>query len=294
MTIKRSLSILLFLALVSSPAALRAEEALKGPAGWVNDYAGVISPKYRDKLAALIEELRAKTSAEIFVVTAGSIAPYDEKGYARLIFDSWKPGKKGRDNGVVVLLAMKERRWRIETGYGVEGILPDGRCGEIGRSYMVPYFKEGKFGEGLYYGVLIIADTIAKDAGVKLDSLSGVDVRPASTSDYSKNTFEAVKAAFILFFAGMVTPVFIGLFLVLFSCVIIFSNLSRTFAVVPFVIYLIVSVFRFTSWRNLPRSKRGNFFTYAGSGSGSGGWGGGGFGGGGFGSLTFVISIKGG
>ena len=119
------------------------------PSSWVNDFAGVISPEYKEKLNYLIEELKQKTTAEIAVVTINSIAPYDEKEYARLLFDNWKPGKKGKDNGVLVLLAIKERRWRIETGYGVEGILPDGLCGDIARNYMVPYFKVGKYSEGL-------------------------------------------------------------------------------------------------------------------------------------------------
>jgi len=89
------------------------------PTGWVNDFAQILSPDYNIKLTSLIEELEAKTSAEIFVVTVQSIAPYDEKEYARMLFDNWKPGKKGKDNGVLVLVAVKERRWRIETGFGV-------------------------------------------------------------------------------------------------------------------------------------------------------------------------------
>lgn len=126
------------------------------PQGWVNDFGGVISADYKEKLTSLIQELEEKTTAEIAVVTVNSISPYGEIEYARLLFDNWKPGKKGKDNGVLVLLAVKERRWRIETGYGVEGILPDGLCGEIGRNYMVPYFKQGKYAEGLYNGVLKI------------------------------------------------------------------------------------------------------------------------------------------
>ena len=138
------------------------------PVGRVNDFANVVSPEYRDKLDAVIREVEEKTSAEIAVVTAGSIAPDDEKGYARKLFDSWKPGKKGKDNGVLILLAIKERRWRIEAGYGIEGILPDGLCGEIGRNYMVPDFKAGRYAEGLYNGVLAVAQVIAKDAGVQI------------------------------------------------------------------------------------------------------------------------------
>ncbi len=138
------------------------------PDGRVNDFANVIPSEYRDKLANVIAELEEKTSAEMAVVTVESISPYDEKSYARMLFDSWKPGKKGKDNGALILLAVKERRWRIETGYGIEGILPDGLCGQIGRDYMVPYFKSGDYGKGLYLGTIAVAATIAKDAGIIL------------------------------------------------------------------------------------------------------------------------------
>lgn len=139
--------------------------------GWVNDFAGVISPEYKEKLNALIEELEQKTAAEIAVVTIDSISPYGEIEYARLLFDNWKPGKKGKDNGVLVLLAIKERRWRIETGYGIEGSLPDSLCGEIGRNYMVPYFKKGDFSQGIFLGTIAIAKVIAGEYHISLSSV---------------------------------------------------------------------------------------------------------------------------
>lgn len=147
---------------------------IPSPEGWVSDFAGVISADYKSKLDVLLQELEEKTSAEVAVVTVESIAPYDEKEYARLLFDNWKPGKKGKDNGALVILAVKERYWRIEVGYGLEGILPDGLCGEIGRNYMVPSFKEGRYGEGLYYGAAVISHTIAQAAQKTLTALDGI------------------------------------------------------------------------------------------------------------------------
>jgi len=153
------------------------------PVGWVNDFANVIDKGNADKISSLIEEVEQKTSTEIAVVTIDSIASYDEKEYTRLLFDNWKPGKKGKDNGVLVFLAVKERRWRIETGYGVEGILPDGLCGEIGRNYMVPYFKAGNYGEGLYQGIRAIANIIARDTHVTLDRLGNFEgISPGNQS----------------------------------------------------------------------------------------------------------------
>lgn len=152
------------------------------PEGRVNDFAGVISSDYLQKINSLIEEVEQKTSAEVAVVTQPSIAPYGADQYAQMLFDNWKIGKKGKDNGVLILLAVKEREWRIHTGYGVEGILPDGVCGRIGRDYMVPYFKDGQYAEGLYYGVAATANIIAKDANVTLDGLTDVVFQEGSQS----------------------------------------------------------------------------------------------------------------
>ncbi|MDD5450158.1 MAG: TPM domain-containing protein [Candidatus Omnitrophica bacterium] len=157
---KRPLFIFLALYVLNSACCLAAD--IPRPEGWVNDFANVLSSDEKDKIGSLALDLEEKSSVELAVVTAGSIAPYDEKEYARLLFDSWKPGKKGKDNGVLILLAVKERLWRIETGYGIEGTLPDGLCGDIGRQYMVPYFKEGKYGEGLYQGGLKVYNIVLK------------------------------------------------------------------------------------------------------------------------------------
>jgi uncharacterized protein len=281
--LRKPFFILLFTALVSAHHAFA--ENVPQPVGWVNDFANVIPQEYRDKLNTLIGELKEKTSAEIAVVTVTSIAPYDEKEYARMLFDSWRPGKKGKDNGVLILLAIKERRWRIETGYGVEGILPDGRCGEIGRNYMVPYFKNGNYGLGLYNGAAAIANIVAKDAGVTLNNLDGIHLKPVNNNSRAINGSTGIfKAAFFILIIASAAPFYLSLPLALVGCAILFF-ISRIASFIFFIIFSIVLLFRLSSWYDLPKSKRSNFFTYAGSGSsGSGGGGfGGGFGGGGFG-----------
>jgi uncharacterized protein len=171
---------------------------LPQPVGWVNDFANVLSADYKEKLNSLIQELEEKTSTEIAVVTIDSISPYSEIEYARLLFDNWGPGKKGKDNGVLVLLAIKERRWRIETGYGIEGILPDGLCGEIGRNYMVPYFKEGKYGQGLYQGTLKIAQVIANDTNIRLSTSGELKELP------SANNAPLSPVLFVIIFFGLI------------------------------------------------------------------------------------------
>ena len=157
-----------------------ARAQVPAPQGRVNDFAGAISADYKKKIGSLIDEVEQKISAEIAVVTRDSIAPYGADDYAQRLFDNWRIGKNGKDNGVLILLAVKEREWRIHTGYGVEGILPDGVCGKIGRNYMVPHFKDGNYGEGLYYGVAAVANIIAKDANVTLDGLKDISFQEQS------------------------------------------------------------------------------------------------------------------
>ncbi len=192
---KRRYVIIAILAAALLSAKTIYAENIPKPDGWVNDYAGVVSVEDRGKITSIITELEQKTGAEIFVVTIKSMAPYDEQSYARIYFDSWKPGKKGKDNGVLVLLAIKERRWRIEAGYGIEGILPDGRCGQIGRDYMVPYFKNGEYGKGLYRGIAAMASVIADDAKI---TLNNAEVKNVSIStDSSPMPIELLLFVFI-------------------------------------------------------------------------------------------------
>jgi uncharacterized protein len=92
----------------------------------------------------------------------------DYNEYANRLYETWGIGKKGEDKGVLIFVAIKERKMRIEVGYGLEGIIPDGLAGEIRDRYMIPYLKKDKFGEGLLNGTAAVSQIIAKDAGVKL------------------------------------------------------------------------------------------------------------------------------
>ncbi|MBF0491020.1 MAG: TPM domain-containing protein, partial [Candidatus Omnitrophica bacterium] len=130
MSLKTILKAVFLTSILLSSSYSIAQEALPDFKGWVNDTANVLSIQDRSKIESVINELEAKTSAEIAVVTVLTLGPYSESGYAQLLFDKWKVGKKGKDNGVIILLAVKERRWRIQTGYGVEGVLTDAACSE--------------------------------------------------------------------------------------------------------------------------------------------------------------------
>ncbi|OGX17244.1 MAG: hypothetical protein A3K83_02070, partial [Omnitrophica WOR_2 bacterium RBG_13_44_8b] len=238
-------------------ASLGFTQNLPQPQGWVNDFAQVVSQEYKEKLTALIEELEQKTSCEIAVVTIDSIAPYDENAYARLLFDNWKPGKKGKDNGVLVLLAVRQRRWRIETGYGIEGVLPDGLCGEIGRNYMVPYFKDAKFSEGLYKGVAAIARVISQNENTVISGLEGVKLEQAT--DNKVEPLFYIFAPLFFFIWNLPWPFIIGLpFTLIFA--IAFFAFSPLLGILVIIGYLASLIVRYRYWNKLPPEKRKSFF----------------------------------
>ncbi len=102
------------------------------PAGFVNDFAGIIDDSNEYVISITLDDLEKETTVEIAVVTTDSL-PQDEtiQSYANKLLNEWGIGKQGEDNGLLILIAVQERRIQVETGYGLEGILPDGRIGRI-------------------------------------------------------------------------------------------------------------------------------------------------------------------
>jgi uncharacterized protein len=144
---------------------VRAEAPFPSPRGAVNDFAGVIPPSYRDAMERLAGEVLAKTGAALVVATVASTEGRDPDEYANQLFESWGIGKKGEDRGVLLFLAVKERRVRIETGYGLEGVLPDGLAGSILDRYVLPDLRKGEYGPGLLNGMKAVAAVVAGEGG---------------------------------------------------------------------------------------------------------------------------------
>ena len=158
----------IFLLYVTPISAVKAERPIPKPKGLVNDFANVISPAYIKKITAVTGALLQKTGIPVVVVTMPDIGGAEYNDYANRLYKAWGIGKKGEDKGVLIFVTVKERKMRIETGYGVEGILPDGLVGEIRDRYMTPFLKQDKFGEGLLAGATAVARVIAKASGIKL------------------------------------------------------------------------------------------------------------------------------
>ena len=162
--------------------ASAADPTVPIPRGYVSDYAGVVDAPTVRHLDALIEELKAKTGAEIAVVVVDSTGSLTAFDYAMKIAEAWKPGTKGRrpegqgpegkDNGVVFLAAIKDRQMFILTGYGVEGVLPDGKVGEIRDRLVRPAFRSGDYAGGIRAATEEMAQLIAREHQVRLENLA--------------------------------------------------------------------------------------------------------------------------
>lgn len=166
-----SIVFILFLFLLF-PHILSAQPKLpdlnRGPA--IYDFAGMVDSGWETQIDTLIKAIEAKTTAEVAVVTIKSLEGDSIEDYSIRLFEKTGIGKKEKDNGVLVLVAKDERKVWITTGYGVEGVLPDGECGRISREVISPQFKQGNFGLGIYDGVAAIGNDIGKDQGESFDS----------------------------------------------------------------------------------------------------------------------------
>ncbi|HEY6412179.1 MAG TPA: TPM domain-containing protein [Edaphobacter sp.] len=157
--------------LVLAPVGFLSAEkvsTLPAPTGFVNDFAGVLSPSVRQSVEDLCIQVDRKAHAQIAVVTVKTIDDdMSIEEFATALEDKWKVGAKGTDRGVLLLVSLSPRKYRIEVGYGLEGILNDAKVGDIGRA-MVPTLSQGDFNTAIPLGVRQIARVIATDAGVTL------------------------------------------------------------------------------------------------------------------------------
>jgi uncharacterized protein len=149
------------------PARAESVQDLPQPTNYVSDFAGVLSPDTQTSLNALCAQVDRQAHAQIAVVTIKSLDDEPIENFATALEEKWKVGKKGTDRGLLVIFATNDRKYRFEVGYGLEGILPDGRVGDIGRQ-MVPYLRQNNYDAAVSLAVQQVAGIIAADAGVTL------------------------------------------------------------------------------------------------------------------------------
>jgi uncharacterized protein len=161
-------------ALVSLACATAFPQAVRDlpkPTDYVSDIAHVLSAQTIDRVNHLCGEVDHEAKAQIAVVTINTTNGQPIQPYAVELEDAWKVGPKGSDRGLLILFAVNDRKYWIETGYGLEGILPDGKVGQIGRQ-MVPMLRNNDFDGAVTLAVDETSQIIAQDAGIKLQPLS--------------------------------------------------------------------------------------------------------------------------
>ncbi len=131
--------------------------------GWVTDMADVVPSATEAELNRLLDSLEQDTGVEIAVVTVPDAGDQVPRDFATELFNRWGIGKAGRDDGVLILLVLDARRVEVETGYGIEPVLPDGRVGAILDRDAVPYFRQGDYGTGLLRTVEAMAQIIRQE-----------------------------------------------------------------------------------------------------------------------------------
>jgi uncharacterized protein len=232
--------------------------------GYVNDFAGVLSAPAKDKLTALCAEVERKTRAQIAIVTVSSLEGEPIEQYSIDLATAWGIGPQQKDRGVLILFAPNDRKYRIEVGYGLEGILPDGKVGGFGRE-AVPLLRQNDYNGAVLLMTERVAQVIAEDQKVSLDSLAGA---PPPPSEPDRSLFPMSSIVWLLvFIIFLVSPV-AGFVLNLLFGGLIGSRRGRG------------------SWGG-PRYGGGSWYGGGWSGGGGSSWGGGGGGFGGFGGGSF-------
>jgi uncharacterized protein len=137
------------------------------PTNYVNDFAGVLDAATEARLNDLCQQVEQKAQAQIAVVTVKSVDGQDVVSYAVALYQKWGIGAKGKDRGVLILLATQDHKYWTTVGYGLEPILPDGKVGGFGRE-MVPVLRSGDYAGAVTLMTARVASVIAQDAGVTL------------------------------------------------------------------------------------------------------------------------------
>lgn len=180
-----------------SQAQIPADSLLQSlrPSADVNDYAGVLTPEQRSALEARCKALRDKSGAQFAVVIVKSLEGGQVDDFANKLFAHWGIGEKGKNNGVLLLVAMQDHKARVEVGYGLEPILPDALAGRVLDQQLFPAFKQERYFDGLTGTVNRICEIIEKGQPATAE-----DRRPAGELGFGE---KIVMAGFLSLFVAI-------------------------------------------------------------------------------------------
>lgn len=159
---------------------------------YVNDSAGVLDNSLKNYIISTNKSLYSQTGAQIVVVTVNSLDGDAIEDYANKLFRQYGIGDSKKNNGVLILLSIQDRKCRIEVGYGLEGTLTDGKTGRIQDDYMVPYFKNDNWQDGIKNGYNAVLQEVKNEYNVTVDG----SVEPVK--DEETSLFETLATIFII------------------------------------------------------------------------------------------------
>lgn len=131
------------------------------PESWVNDYANVLNPNEEQNLKRQLGELESRSSNQIFIALFKTLPENSYlEDFAVKLYDKWKPGLADKDNGIIIVVFVDDRKIRIEVGYGLEDVLTDAQSGTVIREYIAPHFKKGDYYQGLNAALSVIIPAV--------------------------------------------------------------------------------------------------------------------------------------
>ncbi|MDF2564455.1 MAG: hypothetical protein K0Q53_850 [Massilibacillus sp.] len=177
---------------------------------YVQDYANVLSTEAKHKINSIGTSLQKQTKAQVVVVTIATLQGTPAEEYSLGVLRQWGIGDKSLNNGVVMLVAVDDKKSRIEVGYGLEGALPDAKTGQIQDEYMLPYFKKGEYENGIVNGYLALTKVVADEYAVQLDS----QVKPVKATSQGStsvlDTFFMIGIAIVIIVLVILDFIFFG------------------------------------------------------------------------------------
>jgi len=253
----------------------------------VNDYAGMLSSTTESQLETTLRDLERTDSTQIVVLTIGSLEGENIEDFSMRVVESWQIGQKGLDNGALLIISIKDRKIRIEVGYGLEGTLTDLMAGRIIRKVIAPQFKAGNYDQGVTDGIQSMIQVVRGE----FKATKNVRSPTSRTSPWQGNIFSIIVFLFLVNMMGRIRrPLGAASGGILFPILgAMFFNLGFLWVLllIPIgaVAGLIMSVFGspLSFSHGLTHRRSGGGFWLGGGGVGGGGFGGFSGGGGGFG-----------
>lgn len=190
------LSFAIFLVFSFPHFSLAQNLSLPEPSGFVNDFVSLLKTQERLVLEETLRQFDRETSNEIVVAIVPNLQEITVEDFAVRLFEKWKIGEKKKDNGILLLISMEERKSRIEVGYGLEGAIPDGLAGEILDTQLIPEFRNGNYAEGIKKAVSFM---MVKVKGEYVPDLSVEQGSPKTLADRLINFM-----GFLVFFVPII------------------------------------------------------------------------------------------